>query len=99
MVNFLVTKLTQCLLNRDTAIFIIFNGVNDVVISNTPLDHIIKFLHFSGVTTINDVIEPFKIVFKKHLDAIAISCNLVIIQCKDTDCRLKVRSLTNSNGT
>ncbi len=56
MIYLFVNKLPQRLLGCDDAVFIIFYGINYIVIGNPALNNIILKLQFSSTPTINHII-------------------------------------------
>ena len=66
VVGFLPAQLVKSLLTGIDTLKIKINGVKDVVVSDTALNHVILFMRQSFAAS-HYVVEPFAIISKKHL--------------------------------
>lgn len=73
MIYFLISQLTKRLFSRDDIILIIFNGIDDIIVSHPPFYYIILFLHFTPAPTVDHIFKPFEIVRFKYFDTKTIS--------------------------
>ena len=69
MIHRLVHQLAQRLLSRDVTILIKLNGIYHIVICDTALNDIILRLLATTPATINNIIQPLKIIRRKDLIA------------------------------
>lgn len=69
MINFLVAQLAECLLGRDDPIFIVFEGVDDVIVGHAAVHQVVELLHFASASAVNDIFEPFEVVSLKYLNS------------------------------
>ncbi len=75
MVYILVNQLTKSLFGGDNPVFVVFNGVDDIVIGYASLYHIILLLHFSAFSTVYHIIQPFKTICLEYFYPKPISHN------------------------
>ena len=68
MVNILILQLSQGLLGCHTTLFIIFYGIDNIIIGHTSLNHIVLVGHDASATTIYNILKPLHIVTFKTFD-------------------------------
>lgn len=71
MIDGLVFQLSQCLLGCDNAVFVVFDGIDYIVISYAAFYHVVLLLQYAALPAIDYVFEPFNIIILKYFDMVA----------------------------